>query len=148
MPPVTFYHLGSSQIDRRLHFACRLTAKAFQDAAAQIWLRCTAAQLSLLDDWLWTFDDGSFLPHQDAATPPEPRMRIFLGEQLYPSEKNKNPIIINLINNLPESAAFTTASRILEILLSDDQQLASGRERFRAYQAAGCTLDYYKLPNY
>lgn len=145
MPPVTFYHLGSSQLDRRLHFACRLTAKAFHDPAARIWLRCPAAQLPLLEDWLWTFDDGSFLPHQHAIAPAEPFVRIFLGEQLSPEEKKKSPIIINLISNLPE---LTIASRILEILLSDDQQLAAGRERYRAYQAAGCALEYHQLPNY
>lgn len=145
MPPVTFYHLGSSQIDRRWHFACRLTAKAFHDPQARIWLRCAPAQAQLLDDWLWTFDDGSFLPHQNAATPAEPLVRIFLGAELSSEEKNKSPIIINLINSLPE---FTSASRILEILLSDDQQLAAGRERYRAYQAAGCALEYHQLPNY
>jgi DNA polymerase-3 subunit chi len=145
MPPVTFYHLGSVQADRRLHFACRLTAKAFQDPKATVWLRCTAPQAQILEDWLWTFEEGSFLPHQPSASPPEPGVRIFFGEAAPQVEKSKAPITINLINDLPE---ITAASRILEILLSDEKQLSAGRERYRAYQAAGCALEYHKLPNY
>ena len=56
---VDFYVLQSQAPQRRLSFACRLTAKAYlQDLSIIVWSD-SAGDAKLYDDLLWTFDDRS-----------------------------------------------------------------------------------------
>ncbi|HEX5420404.1 MAG TPA: DNA polymerase III subunit chi, partial [Gammaproteobacteria bacterium] len=63
MTQVDFYILGEADGGARLRAACRIADEAVQlDRRVFI---CAGSELEArqLDDLLWTFSDGSFLPH-------------------------------------------------------------------------------------
>ncbi|MFZ4077576.1 MAG: DNA polymerase III subunit chi [Legionellaceae bacterium] len=63
-----FYLLNDENVDKSLHFACRLLEKAYL-SGHRIFVRCEdEEQAMLLDDRLWTFSATSFIPHHRVMT--------------------------------------------------------------------------------
>ena len=72
MTRVDFYVLGGSGSRARDHFACRLAEKAWKQDNAVFIRVANLEAAKQLDEMMWTFRDGSFVPHeiaqgQDAA---------------------------------------------------------------------------------
>ncbi|HEU4778670.1 MAG TPA: DNA polymerase III subunit chi, partial [Steroidobacteraceae bacterium] len=65
MPPprVDFYVSETAGADARLRLACRVAEKAYLAKQAVVVLFDDVALLPKFDDLLWTFGDGSFVPH-------------------------------------------------------------------------------------
>src|SRR5688572_11838026 len=61
MSRVDFYVLSADAPDARLRYACRLAERAVEQGC-QVYIQTPDVQR--LDDMLWTFSDGSFLPHE------------------------------------------------------------------------------------
>lgn len=95
-----------------------------------------------LDDLLWTFRDGSFVPHDVVdATPGETPAPITIGCGLAPTRECD--LLISLSDDIPEFAdAFP---RIAEIVTSDEDSRMLSRKRFVEYRDRGHTLDTHKL---
>ncbi|MDH4108910.1 MAG: DNA polymerase III subunit chi [Gammaproteobacteria bacterium] len=142
MARVDFYVLQAAGESARQQFACRLAEKAYR-------LRntvhiCTADRPSaeLLDDLLWTFRDGSFVPHE------------LVGPGI---ASGQAPVTIadvsvagtgsDLLINLGPSAAPDSGSfpRIAEIVTSDDQGRQESRRRYAHYRELGHILETHKL---
>ena len=64
MPEVSFYILPSESQEERYLFACKLIEKAYRSGHFCYVLTDDAEQSQILDDLLWTFRAGSFIPHQ------------------------------------------------------------------------------------
>ena len=63
MPPrVDFYVVEEAGDAARLRLACRVAEKAYL-AKQKVVCYADAALLSRFDELLWTFGDGSFVPH-------------------------------------------------------------------------------------
>ena len=134
MPEVTFYLLASEAEQQRLLFVCKLVEKAYRSGSFCYVLTDTDAQAQRLDDLLWSFRAGSFIPHQTyTGTRPELDNLILIGSLEPPSEWQK--VIINLSSKGPESIDQT--ERILEILDANEEIKARGRWRYRLYQQLG-----------
>ena len=142
MPEVSFYILPSQTEQGRLFFACKLAEKAYRSGSHVFIHSQSAKQSQQLDDLLWTFRAGSFLPHQiytDSTPDIANRILIGLGS---PPEYWQN-MIINLADQCPE---FTTQTeRILEILDSEQTVKQAGRQRYRHYQKTGCRMNTHKM---
>src|ERR1700712_2443607 len=65
---VDFYVLAEATAAGRLKLACRLAEKAYLAAQVALVWHTDPRELKELDDLLWTFMDGSFVPH-DVLTP-------------------------------------------------------------------------------
>ena len=82
MTQVDFYILGSDSDDARLKLACRIAEKAMKlDNHVYIHVE-TPAQGQQLDDLLWTFSQGSFVPHrqlQDGEFRERPLEPVLIG---------------------------------------------------------------------
>ena len=111
MARVDFYLLQQSGSESRFAFACRLAEKAYRlDNTVHIHA-ASDSDVSRLDDLLWTFRDGSFVPHEvvgqsgsDAQSP----VRIGSGAH----EVSPCDLLINLCDEIPECAeAFPPSSR-------------------------------------
>src|ERR1700733_5939251 len=61
---VDFYVLEESSSAGRLKLACRLAEKAYLAAQTALVWHTDVQELKAFDDMLWTFMDGSFVPHE------------------------------------------------------------------------------------
>lgn len=141
MTQVDFYILKDNQPQAGALFTCRLTEKAYKQGHRVYIHTDSPASLSMLDDLLWTFRAGSFLPHavyteDDAGSQP-----ILLGEGTDP--EHCNDVLINLSGTIPPF--FSRFSRVIEPVAADDDSRAAARERYRYYQDRGYTLHTHKL---
>jgi len=64
MPDVSFYILASESQQERHLFACKLIEKIYRSGQSCYVLTDNAEQSQQIDDLLWTFRAGSFIPHQ------------------------------------------------------------------------------------
>jgi DNA polymerase-3 subunit chi len=129
---VDFYILETTRPGGRLHFACRLTEKAYSQGNAVYAHTESEQDASRLDDLLWTFRQGSFVPHE-RQTGGEPAAPVSIGTPT--ASKRDGEVLINLCNNVPEFA--TGFLRIAEIVDGSESSKAAGRQRFRQYREMG-----------
>jgi DNA polymerase III subunit chi len=131
---VDFYVLEESSSTGRLRLACRLAEKAYLAAQTALVWHTDAEELRSFDDLLWTFMDGSFVPHE-MLTPGRSSHEspVLLSAGAMPSQDVD--IIINLAPEVPACLART--HRVAEIIDGDDARRRAGRVRFKAYRDLG-----------
>lgn len=140
MARVDFYVHEASGEQSRWLFACRLTEKAYKlDNRVHI-LAADPQAANRLDELLWTFRDGSFLPH-GLATDAEPAP-VTIGCEAKPPADGYD-LLINLTDTMP--ADVDAFPRIAEIVTSDDEQRRHSRVRFAGYRDKGHELETHKL---
>lgn len=142
MPEVSFYVLGSHSAQERLLFACRLAEKAYRSDSVCYVLTESEEQSRELDDLLWTFRQGSFIPHEIYhGSLPEQSYVILIGRQ--PAPSGWQGTLINLSAQCPEG--LEQAGRILEVVDENEAVKAAGRLRYRQYQQAGMPINTHKM---
>ena len=142
MPDISFYVLATESSQERHLFACKLIEKAYRSGSFAYVLTDSAEQSQLIDDLLWTFRAGSFVPHQVyTGEPPGIDSIVLIGSSTPPV--NWERTLINLSSQCPQD--FQQAGRILEILDNSEQTKSWGRQRYRAYQQAGMEITTHKL---
>jgi len=141
MTRVDFYILEGSGARVRPLFACRLVEKAFAQGHHVYINTESADQLHQLDDLLWSFSQGSFLPHAIYDQAESKQAPILLGHATEPQECND--VLVNLSREVP--AFFSRFDRLAELVDGDAAQRAAARERFRFYKDRGYTLKTHTL---
>ena len=140
MPRIDFYLLaGVDPRDRRV-YACRLAEKAWRQGY-RVYVRAAAeAETSLLDDLLWTFRQGSFVPHEThpGASPETP---ILIGHG--PAPENFGEVLVNLAADVPSD--YGRFERVAEIIDQNADIKRDGRTRFRFYQDHGHEVQTHDL---
>ncbi len=135
MPNVSFYVLESSNIKDFYKTIVQLTVKAHA-AENQVLIHSNYPEfLTSIDEYLWSFSATSFIPHvlvnrNDEVDDIDP---IILAN-FEPTAPTKD-LLIQLADQVPEN--FNQYNRIIEILYSEQNYLASGRERFKFYRQHG-----------
>ncbi|MEA3178922.1 MAG: polymerase subunit chi [Gammaproteobacteria bacterium] len=131
---VDFYILDESSAAARLKLACRLAEKAYLAAQTALVWHTDAEELKAFDDLLWTFMDGSFVPHEmlTAGASSEDTPVLLSAGTAPPADID---IIINLAPEVPTCLSRTR--RIAEIIDGDDSRRRAGRARFKAYRDLG-----------
>ncbi|MDH5784045.1 MAG: DNA polymerase III subunit chi [Chromatiales bacterium] len=141
MTRVDFYILEQQQGEARNRFACRLAEKAWQQGN-RVYIHTQDAEHSRrLDELLWTFRDGSFVPHaldQDANADVVP---IHIGHGEEPCHHDE--VLINLTAEVP--LFFSRFERVAEIVDQSEQCRTQGRERFRFYRDRGYPLENHTI---
>jgi DNA polymerase-3 subunit chi len=130
---VDFYILAASEPASRLQFACKLTEKAY-GLNNRIYAHVSSqAEAKKLDELLWTFKQGSFIPHQSLNDSDDERTPVSIGT---PEQwKNEGELLINLSEAAPEFA--TNYTRVAEIVDGQEASRQAGRKRFRQYREMG-----------
>ncbi|MFI3215461.1 MAG: DNA polymerase III subunit chi [Methylococcales bacterium] len=142
MPELSFYILQSESLHDRYFFACRLIEKAYQNGQFCYVLMDTLAEAQTLDDMLWTFRVGSFIPHQILTkAPPDIVSQVLIGVENAPPAWRS--IVFNLSKQLPIN--WESSTRILEILDNSESTKIAGRARYSAYKQAGATITTHKI---
>jgi len=138
---VSFYILPSESLQDRYLFACKLIEKAYRSGSFCYVLTDSAEQSRIIDDLLWTFRAGSFIPHQIyTGEPPDIEKVILIGSLNAPEHWQK--ILFNLSSRYPDVGPQT--ERILEILDNSETTKEAGRNRYRQYQQSGMTVTTHK----
>ena len=137
MAEISFYILPTQSQHERLLFACKLIEKAYRSGCFCYVLTDTAGQSQQIDNLLWTFRAGSFIPHQLYTGDIPAIEQVLIGSLPAPVQWQKT--VINL------SSQCANAERVLEILDNSEATKAVGRERYRHYKEAGHNLTTHKM---
>lgn len=142
MARVDFYVLSGSGDIARQQFACRLAEKAYK-LKNRVHIHVAGPEsVRKIDDLLWTFRDGSFVPHEvlgmNSARPESP---ITIGCDDLPDFDCD--LLINLGDTVPDQAS--SFPRVAEVVTSDDECKSLSRQRFVDYRDQGHTLDTHNL---
>ncbi len=142
MAEVSFYILSSALLQERYLFACKLIEKAYRNGQFCYILTDSDEQSQLLDDLLWTFRAGSFIPHEIyTGQAPSSDKVILIGSVKAP--EHSQGLLFNLSSKYPEDISNT--KRILEILDNCEVTKAAARNRYRQYQQAGMSVTTHNM---
>ncbi len=122
-------------------FACRLIEKAYL-LGHQMFVHCNNQQdAETLDELLWTFKEGSFIPHNLQGEGPDKPPPIQLGYEFEP--RGFSDILLNLADAVP--AFFHRFSRVMEIVPHEEQAKELSRIHYREYKAYACILKTHSI---
>jgi DNA polymerase-3 subunit chi len=142
MARVDFYLLAAAGESSRRLFACRLAEKAYRLRHTVHIQAVDRQHAQQLDELLWTFRDGSFVPHEvigpqtDPGTAP---VTIGVGTD----EVRPGDLLINLTDEVPQ--CLDAFPRIAEIVTSDEDCRQKSRKRFADYRQQGHALQTHEL---
>ncbi|HEB85551.1 MAG TPA: DNA polymerase III subunit chi [Gammaproteobacteria bacterium] len=145
MTRIDFYLLSSKHANASERTACRLAEKAYNLRHA-IYIHTGSQQRTAqMDNLLWTFRDGSFIPHQMHGQDESHNSPVIIGHQTSPDEEltTHHQLLINLDQTVP--SFFSRFERVAEIVSADEQQRQAARERFRFYRERGYELETHEL---
>jgi DNA polymerase-3 subunit chi len=138
---VDFYLLQGTSMQNIQQFCCRLTEKAWK-LGNTVFIRTeNEQQAQHLDNLMWTYSDGSFLPHameknsQPAETP------IIIGTKQQPA--HHFDLLINLASDIPGNSSH--CSRIVEIINEDENIRSQGRQRYSQYDKNRHPLNHHNI---
>ena len=136
MTKVDFYILESGS---REHTACKLVEKAYT-LGHRIYVHAESqAQANKIDEMLWTYRAGSFIPHQQY----QPNEEIHSPVQVGSHESPDSDVLISLAPEVP--LFFSRFQRVAELIDNDDNTRAKGRERYRFYKDRGYLLNTHSI---
>jgi DNA polymerase III subunit chi len=131
-PRVDFYVSADAGETVRLRLACRVIEKAYLGRQRVLVFIDDPALLPKFDELLWTFGDGTFVPHDlvtaKGAACDAP---VALTTDALPADHAD--VLVNLGGSVPPF--FGKFARVTEFLDARPEVRAAGRERFKAYRA-------------
>lgn len=138
MARVDFYILSQSGEQARAGFACRLAEKAYRLENTVHIQTSSRVEAERLDELLWTFRDGSFVPHhvvgRDQLDSP-----VTIGSDGDAVEARD--LLINLCDDIPPLAG--SFARIAELVTSDAKQ--QSRYRYAQYRDQGHDIETHNV---
>ena len=139
MTRVDFYILGDDDEAARQTYLCRLVDKAYR-LGHRVWIHVPADErAAALDDRLWTFSQGSFVPHErgDAGTD----CAVVLAGDAGPADEREL-----LVNEGAEVPAFCERfARVAEVVNQAPEARRLGRERYAYYRDHGYELHHHRV---
>jgi len=130
---VDFYLLGDASpgADK---LACRLALMALEHNQEVFIIAPSEAGAGQLDELMWHYPEGRFVPHARSGTGDAARAPVNIGtlDALKPAE-----VVINLCpETVPRPETF---SRVLEIVPAAEDERAASRVKYRNYLNLGLT---------
>lgn len=135
---LNFYHLTTEPLERALP---RLLEKAMGSKRHILVQTDSPERTDALDQLLWTFEPGSFLPHGTAKDGPGDRQPVFLTHQ----DGNPNGAQILVLVDRAESPLMDQVERCLVLFDGNDPAaVARARSAWKAGKDRGCHLVYFQ----
>lgn len=137
---VDFYILPDQQTRQLQGFACKLTEKAWTQGHRIFVYTESDQQSRMMDELLWTFRDGSFVPHGlqgDSGTEQQP---VVIGHQL-PAPLDRD-LVINLTTQLVDTPRMT---RLAEIVNQEPVRKQASREHYRYFKSRQHELHHHDI---
>lgn len=128
---VDFYVLASAEQSAN-DIACRLAMKAWEQGYRVMVLAADENEASLLDEIMWDFPVGRFLPHSRGAAAEDTPVSINVHGTEIPDGRD---VVINMADQpVSEPGRF---KRLLEIVPGAEKQRLASRQKFRVYREQG-----------
>jgi DNA polymerase-3 subunit chi len=141
MTRIDFYIVDSDETASRPLTACRLAEKAYS-LDNRIYIHtANKSQATELDDLLWTYRAGSFVPHQRFEPPNGQDCPVLIGHADAP--EGINQVLINLDSAVP--MFFSRFERVVEIVNQEEILRQQARDRFKFYRDRGYDLHTHNL---
>lgn len=141
MTRIDFYLLKADQPLMRQRYACRIAEKAFA-LGHRVHIHMPSAESArAMDELLWTYRDGSFVPHEVESDATDGDCPVVIGFQAEPS--GDCDVLINLAPEVP--LFFSRFERVAEILDENPETRGQGRERYRFYRDRGYELNHHDI---
>ena len=142
MSRVDFYVLAQADERARQMLACKLAEKAWR-LDNTVYIHASSRQdAEHVDQLLWTFRDGSFVPHglagRNDGTESSPIMVGADDDGVDPRD-----LLINLCDEIPAFAE--SFPRVAELVTSDESCRLASRKRYATYRAKGHELNTHNL---
>jgi DNA polymerase-3 subunit chi len=133
---ISFYHLRSTSLERALP---KLLEKAYNVGMKALILVDSEEAMDALNEQLWQYDPGSFLPHGSIADPTAQAQPILLSTTL----DNQNNADILCITNGVELNETHHFARVLDIFDGNDETATTNaRARWKTYTEQSLELKY------
>lgn len=139
MKKVHFYHFQKNKADT-YHYLARLVEKAYLLNNTIFIFTDTTKEADFLDDWLWTFRDSSFLPHNLLHEGNFNNSPILISHKAPPASKE---ILINLSQTIPEF--YVQFKRIIELISMENECQQVGKQKYQQYQKLGCQTHNFNI---
>lgn len=139
MTKVDFYVLPEATSEARWLFACKLAEKVQRMGMRVLIAVDSEADARQLDELLWTFKPESFVPHQLINGNKPAPVEITFNDQT----GDHQGLLLNLSNTIP--AWFSRFERVSEVVIQEQQMLATSRERYSFYKSRGYPIETRKL---
>jgi DNA polymerase-3 subunit chi len=138
------FHTGLAE---PVAFACRLLRKALR-AGAPVLCTAPAGRLEELDRALWSFEEREFVPHVRLGAGTESlvtRTPIWLAADAEQALARRPDAATRVLVNLgaPAPRDPRAFARVIELVADDPDATVDGRERWRAYKAAGLEIRHH-----
>jgi DNA polymerase III subunit chi len=134
-----------TSVEDPVAFACRLLRKAYR-SGARAWVTAPAPMLAELDRSLWTFEERDFVPHLVLAAANAASLQrtpLWLSPQLpQPMPQDAPALLVNVGALAPQD--WVGLDRLIEVVALEPDEAQAGRERWRAYKAAGLNVVHHK----
>lgn len=135
---IGFYHLKTTALERALP---RLLERALKDGYRIVVMASSEERIEHLNQLLWAYDDGSFLPHGSARDGHTARQPIFLTA----AEANPNQSDMLVLVDGARAEAPERFRRVCDMFDGNDESaVAAARGRWRDAKAAGHSLTYWE----
>lgn len=137
MTRIDFYQITDSRHTAE-SLVCGLCQKAYQSQQKVLLFTRNPQQSQRFDQLLWTYDEESFLPHdqqeqEDFVTP------VLINHEVEP--KGERDLLINLSEEIP--LFFAQFERVIELVTEDNKSLA--RTHYSYYKERGYPLNHHTL---
>ena len=101
----------------------------------------SAEQMQQMDDLLWKFREGSFIPHHDQDHTPRIKTPVTIG---YSKDIDlEADVLVNLGQDIP--SFFSQFERVAELVNEDPDFKSQARDRYTFYRDRGYELNTHKL---
>ena len=128
---VDFYLLGESS-PAASNLACRLALMAWERKQRIFIITTTQNAAEQLDELMWEYPQGRFLPHTDAGHQDSGKAPVIIGTL---SSLNPTDVVINLCPEaVPQPQRF---SRVLEIVPYAKNEREASRVKYKTYRDLG-----------
>ena len=141
MTQVDFYVLDEPAAGNRFTLTCRLCEKIYHQGRRIFIHTDSEEETRHLDRLLWTFRQGSFIPHGTLGNCDITVTPVIIGHQVEHCEEQD--VLINLCAEVP--TFFSRFERVAEIIDKEPQVISAGRERFRFYRDRGYPLTKHDI---
>lgn len=130
-----------SNVPDKIAYACRLVRKAHAAGSGRIVLMTDdAGQLEQLNAALWTFSATDFLAHVPAGDALAAQTPIILADS-DDAPLPHHELMVNLSRRVPANVA--QFERVIEVVSSDEDDAAAGRQRYVAYKKQEYPLTHF-----
>lgn len=140
MPRADFYLIDKPRFrEDPLLLVCELAKRAHGAQQPTLILTRDFEQAEAIDEYLWSFDEDSFIPHQLAGDDDDANTAVLIVPPGV--EVADRPMVINL----RDACAPGRFDRVLEVVAADSAEREGSRSRWTEYKKAGFEVNKHDM---